>query len=328
MANETRRIILKKGVGVPTVPASNDHTDGTWLSTDIYVNEFYQNTTTGYIYTRHNSGIVRLQDELVNTVNIRSVNGQSLVGSGDVTIAAPFIPYLLSTEINRGYRFTVNSTAVISENTIAGTTTGTATAQTPATTNVQTQQLALKYGVSTPAANGVCAYRSTQAYAMISAGFRFVVGFGVSDTAYNSGARQFYGVTASTTNLGISSTVTVESQVSIIGIGSDAADTNLQLFYNDGTGTATKIDLGVNFPANRTAGAASTDFFTFELYNAESSSNVLYKATSLATDTVVQGTLTTNLPTNTMLSFQAIRTSGATSNACSFNLSQLSLNTL
>ena len=328
MANETRRIILKKGVGVPTVPASNDHTDGTWLSTDIYKNEFYQNTSTGYIYTRHNSGIVRLQDELVNTVNIKSVNGQSLVGSGDITISAPFIPYLLSTEINRGYRFTVNSTAVISENTIAGTTTGTATAQTPATTNTQTQQLALKYGVSTPAANGVCAYRSTQAYAMISNGFRFVVGFGVSDSAYNSGARQFYGVTASTTNLGISSTVTVESQVSIIGIGSDAADTNLQIFYNDGTGTATKIDLGANFPANRTAGAASTDFFTLELFNEESSSNVLYKATSLATNTVVQGTLTTNLPTATMLSFQAIRTSGASSNACSFNLSQLSLNTL
>jgi hypothetical protein len=328
MANETRRIILKKGVGVPTVPASNDHTDGTWLSTDIYKNEFYQNTSTGYIYTRNDSGIVRLQDELVNTVNIKSVNGQSLVGSGDITISAPFIPYLLSTEINRGYRFTVNSTAVISENTVAGTTTGTATAQTPAITNTQTQQLALKYGVSTPAANGVCAYRSTQAYAMISNGFRFVVGFGVSDTAYNSGARQFYGVTASTTNLGISSTVTVEQQVSIIGIGSDAADTNLQIFHNDGTGTATKIDLGANFPANRTSGAASTDFFTLELFNEESSSNVLYKATSLATNTVVQGTLTTNLPTSTMLSFQAIRTSGASSNACSFNLSQLSLNTL
>ena len=328
MVNETRRIILKKGIGVPTVPASNDHTDGTWLATDIYLNEFYQNTTTGYIYTRNSGGIVRLQDELVNTVNIKSVNGQSLVGSGDITISAPFIPYLLSTEINRGYRFTVNSTAVISENTIAGTTTGTATAQTPATTNVQTQQLALRYGVSTPAANGVCAYRSTQAYAMISTGFRFVVGFGVSDTAYNSGARQFYGVTASTTNLGISSTVTVESQVSIIGIGSDAADTNLQLFYNDATGTATKIDLGVNFPANRTAGAASTDFFTFELYNAEGSSTVLYKATSLVNNAVSQGTLTTNLPTLTMLSFQAIRTSGSSSNACSFNLSQLSLNTL
>lgn len=327
MVNETRRIILKKGVGVPTVPASNDHTDGTWLATDIYLNEFYQNTTTGYIYTRHSGGIVRLQDELVNTVNIKSVNGQSLVGSGDITISAPFIPYLLSTEINRGYRFSVNSTAIISENTVAGTTTGTATAVTPATTNVQTQQLALKFGVSTPAANGVCAYRSTQAYAMITNGFRFVVGFGHSDTALNTGARQFYGVTSSTTNLGISSTVTVLQQVNIIGIGSDSTDTNLQIFYNDATGNASKIDLGANFPANRNA-SPSTDFFTLELYNERGSSDVLYKAVSLATNTVMQGTLTTDIPTNTMLSFQAIRTSGSSSNACSFHISQLSLNTL
>ena len=326
MANETRRIILKKGTGVPTVPASNDHTDGTWIATDIYLNEFYQNTTTGYIYTRNSGGIVRLQDELVNTVNIKSVNGQSLIGSGDITVSSPFIPYLQSSEINRGYRFSVNSTSIISENTVAGTTTGTATAVTPATTNVQTQQLSLKFGVSTPAANGVCAYRSTQAYAMITNGFRFVVGFGHSDTALNTGARQFYGVTSSTTNLGISSTVTVAQQINIIGIGSDSSDTNLQLFYNDASGTASKIDLGANFPANRGA-SPSTDFFELELYNERGSSDVLYKATSLATNTVVQGTLTTDIPT-TMLSFQAIRTSGASSNACSFHISQLSLNTL
>ena len=328
MANETRRIILKKGTGVPTIPASNDHTDGTWIATDIYKNEFYQNTTTGYIYTRNDSGIVRLQDELVNTVNIKSVNGQSLVGSGDVTVSTPFIPYLQSSEVQRGYRFSVNSTAIISENTVAGSATGTATAVTPATTNVQTQQLSLKFAVSTPAANGVCAYRSTQAYAMITTGFRFVVGFAHTDSAQNTGARQFYGVTSSTTNLAISSTVTVAQQVSIIGIGSDSTDTNLQLFYNDASGTASKIDLGANFPANRGAGSASTDFFELELYNAVGSSSVLYKATSLASNTVVQGTLTTDIPTNTMLSFQAIRTSGASSNACSFNLSQLSLNTL
>lgn len=328
MANETRRIILKKGTGVPTIPASNDHTDGTWIATDIYKNEFYQNTTTGYIYTRNDSGIVRLQDELVNTVNIKSVNGQSLVGSGDITVSTPFIPYLQSSEINRGYRFSVNSTAIISENTVAGSATGTATAVTPATTNVQTQQLSLKFAVSTPALNGVCAYRSTQAYAMISTGFRFVVGFGHSDTAQNTGARQFYGVTSSTTNLAISSTVTVAQQVSIIGIGSDSSDTNLQLFYNDASGAASKIDLGANFPANRGAGSASTDFFELELYNERASSDVLYKATSLATSTVVQGTLTSDIPTNTMLSFQAIRTSGASSNACSFHISQLSLNTL
>jgi hypothetical protein len=60
MSSQTRRIIIKKGVGIATIPTSSDHTDGTWLSTDIYIGEFYQNTSSGIIYTRSTSGIISL----------------------------------------------------------------------------------------------------------------------------------------------------------------------------------------------------------------------------------------------------------------------------
>jgi len=60
MANETRRIIIKKGYGIPTIPASSDHTDGTWLTTDIYNGEFYLNLTDGYVYTNSNGVIVNI----------------------------------------------------------------------------------------------------------------------------------------------------------------------------------------------------------------------------------------------------------------------------
>jgi len=60
MANETRRIIIKKGAGTPTVPASNDHTDGTWLASDIYEGELYLDTTNGLNYTRYDDTIVEL----------------------------------------------------------------------------------------------------------------------------------------------------------------------------------------------------------------------------------------------------------------------------
>jgi hypothetical protein len=60
MANETRRIIIKKGVGTPTVPTSTDHTDGTWLTTDIYEGELYLDTTNGLNYTRYDDTIVEL----------------------------------------------------------------------------------------------------------------------------------------------------------------------------------------------------------------------------------------------------------------------------
>jgi len=60
MANETRRIIIKKGDGPPTVPTSSDHTDGTWISTDIYEGELYLDTTNGLNYTRYDDTIVEL----------------------------------------------------------------------------------------------------------------------------------------------------------------------------------------------------------------------------------------------------------------------------
>ena len=60
MANETRRIIIKKGAGTPTIPSSSDHTDGTWLATDIYEGELYLDTVTGLNYTRYGSTIVEL----------------------------------------------------------------------------------------------------------------------------------------------------------------------------------------------------------------------------------------------------------------------------
>jgi len=61
MSDETRRIIIKRGAGVPTIPTSADHRDGSWLATDIYIGEFYQNTNTGILYQRTNAGIVSVQ---------------------------------------------------------------------------------------------------------------------------------------------------------------------------------------------------------------------------------------------------------------------------
>lgn len=43
---------IKSGNGVPTIPLSNDHQDGTWLATDIYPAEMYQDVDTGLVYTR------------------------------------------------------------------------------------------------------------------------------------------------------------------------------------------------------------------------------------------------------------------------------------
>jgi hypothetical protein len=341
MSDITKRIIIKKGVGIATIPASSDHRDGTWLSTDLYIGEFYMNTTNGKIYTRTSSGIseiiydVAAFEVLANKAtnftvlnNTKYPTTQAVENQIDAKLISTGYWNVASSEIARGYRAQHNSTTVLSENIAVGTLQGTATAVAVSTTSMQTKKTRLKIGVSTPALNGVCGYRSTSAFNIIDMGWRFCVGFGISDTALNTGARQFYGMTSVTTLLGISSTVTVESLTNIVGIGSDAADTNLQIFHNDATGTATKIDLGSNFPANRT-GSAATDFFVFELYNPFNSMTVFYKVTSLENNVTVEGSITTNLPSDTTpITMQAVRTSGATSNACSFDISQLTLNCL
>lgn len=57
MADEFKRIKIKSGAGLPTIPVSADHRNGDWLATDIYESEFYQDTNTGLVYTRNGTTI-------------------------------------------------------------------------------------------------------------------------------------------------------------------------------------------------------------------------------------------------------------------------------
>jgi len=55
--DQSARIIIKRGSGVPTIPVSADHRNGDWIATDIYEGEFYQDTATGIVYTRNGATI-------------------------------------------------------------------------------------------------------------------------------------------------------------------------------------------------------------------------------------------------------------------------------
>lgn len=63
MCTQDSRIKLKRstvaGV-VPTVPSSNDHTDGTWITTDIYKGELFFNQADGIMFSRDDSGIITI----------------------------------------------------------------------------------------------------------------------------------------------------------------------------------------------------------------------------------------------------------------------------
>lgn len=111
MATQDSRIKIKRSTitgTAPTVPSSNDHTDGTWIATDIYKGELFFNQADGVLWSRDDSGVVCLGGSAsltiasadVLTLNttpltiVGAVAGYAIeVISASVKIASPSAPY-------------------------------------------------------------------------------------------------------------------------------------------------------------------------------------------------------------------------------------------
>jgi hypothetical protein len=226
--------------------------------------------------------------------------------------SANFIPYMKGNETFRGVNYSNNSTTEVTSGGITIANTASMIARSVASTNYATEQIRKGFYGSVASAGRYTGSRGSALLFYIGGGFKYVCDVYISDTAYGSGCRQFYGMQGATTDLAYSDSILVSSLLNCIGVGSDSADTNLQVFHNDGTGTATKIDLGANFPANRTAGSALTTVYSIELFNAPNTSSVLYRVVNKETGNSVQGTVSTNLPLGTQgLNFFASRCMGA-----------------
>lgn len=274
------------------------------------------------------NGYVRTFDGTSNTADrvytLPNASG-TIALTSDIPTAS-IIPTFSPNETFRGVQYANNSTTETTNGGITIATTGSATARSVATTNFATKQIRKGFVGSVVSSGRYTGTRGSALLWYVGGGFRYVCDFYISDTAYAAGCRQFYGLMGQTTDLTYSDVTTVASQLNIIGVGSDT-DANLQIFYNDGTGTASKIDLGANFPANRSAGSALTTMYSLVLYNAPSSNNVLYRVVNNETGQSTEGTLTTDLPANTQgLNFVASRCmggGGGTTNSGQFDLSIL-----
>jgi hypothetical protein len=84
MATQDSRIKIKRSTitgTVPTVPSSNDHTDGTWIATDIYKGELFYNQSDGVLWTRGDSGIECIQGTAkltIATADVLTLNSTPL----------------------------------------------------------------------------------------------------------------------------------------------------------------------------------------------------------------------------------------------------------
>jgi hypothetical protein len=129
-------------------------------------------------------------------------------------------------------------------------------------------------------------------------GFTYYAEFSVNTT--NSTDRIFLGLLGGTTTV-FSGAANPSSFVDMIGVGYDGGDSNLQIMTNDSSGTATKTDLGANFPARTTTAVYRVKIVASP--NASSLDVTVDRLDSAFTSTL---NISADLPTSTTMLAQII----------------------
>jgi hypothetical protein len=218
-------------------------------------------------------------------------------------------------------------TAFPGANTLQGlgitlTTTGTATAYTPANTNRITAIPAIEVLVTLASNTAVAGFRIN------ALPFRLGQIGGAGGLYMRTLVRNATGASTATTRgffglrgLNVApADANPSTLTNIVGIGWDSGDSTLFIIHNDGVGTATKVPLGSNFPRPTADRSEAWDLTI--LSNGEG--NVYWAAISLASGATASGVLTTDLPAgNTLLTFLAYISVGGTSSIIGMGLSML-----
>jgi hypothetical protein len=141
-----------------------------------------------------------------------------------------------------------------------------------------------------------------------------------------NGAQVFHGLCASTAVLGTGAGA-VSALLNMIGMGYDTTDSsagNWQLFRNDGSGTAAKVDLGANAARNTTHG------FDLIIYCPPGAATEIFvRVVNIHSNVVVLDTsYTTDLPTvNTGMAYKAEGNNGAVASAINVEVAKAYIET-
>jgi hypothetical protein len=177
------------------------------------------------------------------------------------------------------------------------------------------------YGTGTTAGNSAGVRCSQQMWLRGDAagvgGFFLVIRFGMSVT--QTDYRFFCGMVNTTSAL---TNQDPSLNTNIIGVGCDGTDANIYIMRNDGSGTATKTDTTLTKPT------ANTNFYEFRLYCKPYDTTVYWSLEILNGGSVVEGSFTTDLPSNTtMLAPQTWCNNNAQNANVSIDLSQIYVET-
>lgn len=188
-----------------------------------------------------------------------------------------------------------NGSTITYIGTLSNSATGTASSFSVATTNNYTAFKRVEYLVTVAATNAVAGWRSAGLQYWNEKGYLMMCQWGAATGVTGvSTKRAFVGMRGSTS---APTDVDPSSLTNIIGMGWDSGDTNIQIFHNDGSGTATKIDLGSGFPVPTTDRQTTYEIALF----AKPNGDVNYEIREVNTSNVATGTITTDKPAQTQL---------------------------
>jgi len=215
-----------------------------------------------------------------------------------------------------------NSTTVTAIGSPALTATGTATAVNVATTNRYTQIRGVEYLVTVAATTAVAGFREAAVQHFLgnsagNGGFHYICRFGPATGVATTTSRLFVGMSTSTA---APTDVEPSTLTNIFGVGYDAADANIQFMNNDGTGTATKTDLGITVPT-----ADRTSVYELSMFAAPNSTTIYYTLKDLAQGgTTVSGSVSSDIPAvNTFFGARGYTSAGGTSSVIGLGLKSL-----
>lgn len=267
-------------------------------------------------------------DTVANTIRL----GEGLKKTKDDSGDSLFIELKLKDALERiVYSTGCHKAVFMATNTTGGTThwgfqvngTGTVTAPVKSTTNRFNYANRWEVLQTTPSTSAVAGFRSSNGISGFGntsgmGGFYFNGVAGAATGLSNTNARFFFGQSYS---FGSPTDVNPSTLLNQFGIGYDSSDGNLQFMHNDGSGTATKVDLGSNFAVTT---SDRTNFYRLIMYAESNTSTVYFKVIDMVDGDTYTGSVNTDLPSNTTMFAPSGYTSvGGTSAVTGFALMQL-----
>jgi hypothetical protein len=234
----------------------------------------------------------------------RSVAGRILPATiGPSGLDSPLQPHIglnrIAWQVSQGDQAAINIFGMPVGNALGG---AVATAKATATTNLYTMMRGVEYLITVAATTAIAGYRGVARQFSIGGtaaelgGFHLIYRWGPATGVATTTSRAFCGLVGSVAN---PTDTEPSARINQIGMGWDAADTNIQFMHGDGTGACTKIDLGASFPVPT---VDRQEVYEIAMFSPPGTTqSVTYRIRNLRTGAEATGTVTTDLPTTATL---------------------------